>query len=220
MDMLTEYADLLVSGTLDTLFMVFAATFFSYLFGLPIGIFLVVTEDNHILPARNFNRVLGTIVNVARSVPFIILMIALIPFTRAVMGTAIGVRASVVPLVIGATPFVARLVEGSLKELNKGIIEAATSMGCSKFEIIYKVMIPESLPSLILGASLTTITLVGYSAMAGVLGGGGLGDIAIRYGFYRYETELMMVTIVLLVLIVQIIQVIGNRLSKRINRLN
>lgn len=220
MNILFEFSDVLLKGTVDTLFMVFAATIFAYVFGLPLGIALVVTEEHHILPAKNFNRILGTIVNVTRSVPFFILMIALIPFTRAVMGSAIGPRAAVVPLVIGAIPFIARLVEGSLKELNKGIIEAALSMGCSKFEIIWKVMIPESLPSLILGASLTTITLVGYSAMAGVIGGGGLGDIAIRYGFYRYETELMMITILLLVVIVQIIQMVGDRLSKHINRLN
>ncbi|QSX07523.1 ABC transporter permease [Alkalibacter rhizosphaerae] len=220
MDVIAEFGDILAKGTLDTLYMVFAATLIAYIFGLPLGIALVVTEDNHILPASHFNRALGTVVNVTRSVPFLILMIALIPFTRAIMGTAIGVNASIVPLVIGATPFVARLVEGSMKELNKGIIEAATSMGCSKFEIIYKVMIPESLPSLILGASLTTITLVGYSAMAGVIGGGGLGDIAIRYGYYRYESDLMVVTILLLIIIVQVIQGIGNRLSKRINRLN
>lgn len=220
MNWIAEFSDVLVKGTMDTLFMVFTATFFAYLFGLPLGIALVVTQDNHILPAKSFNRVLGTIVNVTRSIPFFILMIALIPFTRVVMGSAIGPRAAIVPLVIGAIPFVARLVEGSMKELSKGILEAAVSMGCSKFEIIVKVMIPESMPSLILGASLTTITLVGYSAMAGVIGGGGLGDIAIRYGFYRYETELMVVTIVLLILIVQIIQAVGDRLSKHINRLN
>ncbi|MBF7096028.1 methionine ABC transporter permease [Alkalibacter mobilis] len=220
MSLLTEFSDILIKGTLDSLYMIFASTFFSYLFGLPLGIALVVTGDNHIMPAKHVNRVLETVVNIVRSVPFIILIIAVMPFTRMVAGTSIGPKAAIVALVIGATPFVARLVESSLKEVDKGIIEAATSMGCSKFEIIYKVMVPESMPSLIMGASITTITLVGYSAMAGVLGGGGLGDIAIRYGYYRYEGELMVVTIILLVAIVQGIQVIGNKWSKKINHLN
>ncbi|SHF07123.1 methionine ABC transporter permease [Alkalibacter saccharofermentans] len=219
MEFLNEFGDILIKGTMETLYMTFASVFFAYLFGLPMGVALVVSDDNHIMPSKIVNRVLGTIVNITRSVPFIILLIAVIPFTRMVVGTAIGANAAIVPLVIGATPFVARMVESSLKELNKGIIEAAASMGCSNLEIIYKVMIPESMPSLVLGSSITTITLVGYSAMAGAIGAGGLGDLAIRYGYYRYESELMLVTIVVLVLIVQAIQFAGNHISKKINRL-
>jgi D-methionine transport system permease protein len=219
MEFINEFGGILIKGTMETLYMTFASVLISYLFGLPMGVLLVVTEDNHIMPSKTINRILGTIVNITRSVPFIILLIAAIPFTRMVVGTAIGSEAAVVPLVIGATPFVARMVESSLKELDKGIIEAAASMGCSNMEIIYKVMIPESMPSLTLGSSITTITLIGYSAMAGVIGAGGLGDLAIRYGYYRYESELMLVTIVILVVIVQAVQFAGNHVSKKINRL-
>ncbi|NTW71374.1 MAG: ABC transporter permease [Eubacteriaceae bacterium] len=220
MELLNEYGSILIKGTIDSLYMIFVSVFFSYLIGIPAGIALVVTDENGIMPAKTCYNILGTIVNIVRSVPFIILLIAVIPLTRLIVGTSIGVTASIVPLVIGAVPFVARMVESSLRELNKGIIEAAISMGCSNMQIITKVMIPESMPSLILGASITTITLVGYSAMAGAVGGGGLGDIAIRYGYYRYERDLMMVTIVLLVAIVQLIQITGNRISKKINKLN
>ena len=220
MDIITQNFDVLMQGTLETLYMVFVSTFLAYVFGLPLGIALVVTEPDGIMPSKQIANVLGTIVNITRSVPFIILLIAIIPFTRLVVGTTIGVNAAVVPLVVAAIPFVARLVESSLKELNQGIIEAAISMGCSNFQIIYKVMIPEAMPSLVLGSSITTITLVGYSAMAGAIGSGGLGDIAIRFGYYRYETGLMVVTIVLLVIIVQLIQFAGNRGSKRIDKRN
>ncbi|NDL67123.1 methionine ABC transporter permease [Anaerotalea alkaliphila] len=215
---LENYGAMLVQGTWDTLYMSFLSALFAYLMGLPLGVALAVTEPHHILPRPHVNRILNTVVNIVRSVPFIILLIAVIPFTRWLVGTSIGVTASIVPLVIGAVPFVARLVESSMKELRKGIIEAATAMGASPFQIIYKVMIPETMPSLVLGASITTITLIGYSAMAGAVGGGGLGDLAIRYGYYRYDTTLMMVTIVLLVLIVQGVQLAGTRLSKKINR--
>ncbi|HCX64527.1 MAG TPA: methionine ABC transporter permease [Eubacteriaceae bacterium] len=220
MDIITQNFDVLMQGTLETLYMVFVSTLLAYVFGLPLGIALVVTEPEGIMPSKQVAGVLGTIVNITRSVPFIILLIAIIPFTRLVVGTTIGVNAAVVPLVVAAIPFVARLVESSLKELNQGIIEAAISMGCSNFQIIYKVMIPEAMPSLVLGSSITTITLVGYSAMAGAIGSGGLGDIAIRFGYYRYETGLMVVTIVLLVIIVQLIQFAGNRGSKRIDKRN
>lgn len=215
-----EYVLFLGKGTLDTLYMTGLSTTFSYLFGLPLGIILVITEKRHILPNVRLNAVLGWIINITRSVPFIILLIAVIPFTRFVVGTSIGATASVVPLVIGATPFVARIVETSLKEIDRGIIEAAESMGASPWEIITKVLIPETLPSLILGVSITTITLIGYSAMAGAVGGGGLGDIAIRYGYHRYETNLMFITILLLVIIVQFVQSTGNFLSKKIDKKN
>ncbi|OPY68814.1 MAG: D-methionine transport system permease protein MetI [Syntrophorhabdaceae bacterium PtaU1.Bin034] len=213
-----EYCDLLGSGTLVTLYMTFLSTFLAYLFGMPLGIILVITDRQHVLPRHRLNSVLGGIVNVMRSIPFIILLIAVIPFTRLVVGTSIGPSASVVPLAIGAIPFVARMVEASVKEVDKGLIEAALAMGASPWQIISKVMVPEATPSLILGVSITIITLIGYSAMAGVVGGGGLGDIAIRYGYYRYQEDLMFLTIILLIIIVQMVQSAGNYLSRRIDK--
>jgi D-methionine transport system permease protein len=215
-----EYWDLLGSGTLVTLYMTFLSAFFAYLFGMPLGIILVITDRQHILPRNRLNSVLGGIVNVMRSIPFIILLIAVIPFTRLVVGTSIGPTASVVPLAIGAIPFVARMVEASVKEVDWGVIEAALAMGASPWHLIMKVLVPETLPSLILGMSITVITLIGYSAMAGVVGGGGLGDIAIRYGYYRYQEDLMFLTIVLLIIIVQMVQTAGNYLSRRIDKKN
>ena len=219
-DTLIQYIALLGKGTIDTLYMTFLATAFAYLFGLPLGVVLVITDKRHILPNPKLNAALGGIINITRSVPFIILLIAIIPFTRFVVGTSIGATASVVPLVVGATPFVARLVETALKEADWGTVEAAQSMGASPWEIIRKVMIPETMPSLILGFSITTITLIGYSAMAGAVGGGGLGDIAIRYGYYRYQKDLMILTILLLVLIVQVVQSTGSFLSRKIDKKN
>lgn len=216
----TQYIGLLGKGTIDTLYMTALATAFAYLFGLPLGVILVITDKKHILPNQKLNAILGGIINITRSVPFIILLIAIIPFTRFVVGTSIGATASVVPLVVGAIPFVARMVETALKEVDRGIIEAAQSMGASPWEIIRKVMIPETMPSLILGLSITTITLTGYSAMAGAVGGGGLGDIAIRYGYYRYQKDLMILTILLLVVIVQLVQSTGNFLSRKIDKKN
>lgn len=217
---IAEYISMLGKGMIDTLYMTVLATAFAYLFGLPLGVILVVTDKKHILPNQKVNSTLGWIINITRSVPFIILLIAIIPFTRFVVGTTIGATASVVPLVVGAIPFVARMVETSLKEVDRGTIEAAQSMGASPWEIIGKVMIPETMPSLILGLSITTITLIGYSAMAGAVGGGGLGDIAIRYGYYRYQKDLMILTILLLILIVQVVQSTGNFLSHKIDKKN
>ena len=218
--LIAEYLDILGYGTWDTLYMTFLSTFFAYLFGLPMGIILVITEDTHILPHERINAILGGVVNVTRSVPFIILLIAVIPLTRLVVGTSIGATASIVPLVIGAVPFVARMIETSMKDLDRGVIEAAQSMGASPWQIICKVMVPETLPSIILGVSITTITLIGYSAMAGVVGGGGLGDIAIRYGYHRYQTDLMFLTIILLIIIVQAVQSAGNYLSRQNDKKN
>jgi D-methionine transport system permease protein len=215
-----EYWDLLGGGTLVTLYMTFLSAFFAYLFGMPLGIILVITDRQHILPRSRLNAVLGGIVNVMRSIPFIILLIAVIPFTRIVVGTSIGPTASVVPLAIGAIPFVARMVEASVKEVDWGVVEAALAMGASPWQLITKVLVPETMPSLILGMSITVITLIGYSAMAGVVGGGGLGDIAIRYGYYRYQEDLMFLTIVLLIIIVQLIQSAGNYLSRKIDKKN
>lgn len=217
---MADYVSLLGKGMLDTLYMTILSTAFAYLFGLPLGIILVITGENHITPNKKLNVILGGIINITRSVPFIILLIAIIPFTRLIVGSTIGATASVVPLVIGAIPFVARMVETSLKDMEWGVIEAAQAMGTSPWRIITKVMVPETLPSLILGLSITTITLIGYSAMAGAVGGGGLGDIAIRYGYYRYKKELMFLTIILLIVIVQVIQSTGNFLSRKIDKKN
>lgn len=202
-------------GLLETIYMTFFSTLLAYVIGLPLGVLLVTSEENGILPMPVTNKVLNFIVNIVRSVPFLILLIAVIPFTRFVIGTTIGSTATVVPLVIAAAPFIARLVESSIKEVDKGVIEAAISMGSSPFQIICKVMIPEAVPSLIIGAAIATTTILGYSAMAGIVGGGGLGDIAIRFGYYRYQNDVMIVTVVLLVLVVQVSQEIGMKIAKK-----
>lgn len=206
--------ELIFKGALDTLYMTFLSTALAYLFGLPIGIALVVTDKNGITPVYVLNKTLGVIINLTRSVPFLILLIAVIPFTRFVVGKAIGTNATVVPLVIAAAPFIARLVESSLKEVDRGVIEAAQSIGASPMQIIYKVMLPEAKPSLIVGGAIAITTILSYSAMAGIVGGGGLGDIAIRYGYYRYQKGIMFVTVALLVIIVQVFQEAGMKIAK------
>ena len=206
--------ELIFKGTLDTLYMTFLSTALAYLFGLPIGIALVVTDKDGITPVYVLNKTLGVIINLTRSVPFLILLIAVIPFTRFVVGKAIGTNATVVPLVIAAAPFIARLVESSLKEVDRGVIEAAQSIGASPMQIIYKVMLPEAKPSLIVGGAIAITTILSYSAMAGIVGGGGLGDIAIRYGYYRYQKGIMFVTVALLVIIVQVFQEVGMKIAK------
>jgi len=205
-------------GILETLYMTFFSSFLAYLLGLPLGIILVVTDKNGIAPCAVLNKILGVIVNLVRSIPFVILMVALIPFTRALIGTTLGPNAVVVSLVIGSAPYIARLVESSLKEVDHGVIEAAQSMGASPIQIVFKVMIPEAMPSLIIGGAIAIITILGYSAMAGFVGGGGLGTIAINYGYHRYQTDIMIVTLILMVIIVQGIQEIGTRLMKRIDK--
>lgn len=206
---------MILNGLLETIYMTVLSTFASYVIGLPLGVLLVTSGEKGISPLPKVNNVLNVIVNIVRSVPFLILLVAVIPFTRFVIGTTIGSTATVVPLVIAAAPFIARLVESSIQEVDKGVVEAAVSMGCSPFQIISKVMIPEAVPSLIMGAAIATTTILSYSAMAGFVGGGGLGDIAIRYGYYRYENEIMIVTVVLLVIIVQVVQEIGTRIAKK-----
>lgn len=201
-------------GLVQTLIMTIVSTFFAYLIGLPLGVLLVVTAKGGIHPNEPVSKTLNIIVNLLRSVPFLILMIAIIPFTRLITGTSIGTAAAVVPLVVASFPFVARLVESSIHEVSPGVIEAAQSMGATDWQIIIKVMIPESVPSLILGSAIATTTILSYSAMAGVIGAGGLGDIAIRYGYYRYQNDLMFATVILLVAIVQVLQTIGNRFAK------
>lgn len=208
--------DKVVLATWETIYMVVLATAFSYVLGLPLAIILVITDKGHILENQGLNRALGGIVNAARSIPFIIFLILLIPLTRLIIGTSIGTVASIVPLTLAAVPFVARLVETSLKEVNRGLIEAALSMGANTWQIIRKVLIPEAFPSILLGVAITTINLVGYSAMAGIVGGGGLGTLAYYYGYQRYQTGIMWVTVILLIILVQLVQMLGDKLSNSI----
>lgn len=210
---------LLWQATGETLYMVGIAVVLAELVGLPLGIILVTTERGHILESPALNRVLATVINIGRSVPFIILMVAIIPFTRKVVGTSIGTTAAMVPLTVAAIPFVARLVETALKEVDGGVVEAALAIGASPFQIIWKVLIPEALPSLVLGLTITAVNLIGYSAMAGAVGGGGLGDLAVRYGYQRFRTDIMLLTVIILIVLVQAMQMLGdwaaNRLSKK-----
>ncbi|MDD2220677.1 MAG: ABC transporter permease [Clostridia bacterium] len=206
---------LLGLGLWETIYMTVLSTLFAYIIGLPMGVVLVTSDKDGILPMPKTNKVLNIVVNLVRSVPFLILLVAVIPFTRLVVGKAYGCNATIVPLVIAAAPFVARLVESSLREIDKGMIEASLSMGAGPWQIIRKVLLPEAKPSLILGAAIATTTILGYSAMAGFVGGGGLGTIAINYGYYRYQTGIMLITVVLLVVVVQIFQEIGDRLAVR-----
>ncbi len=205
-------------GILETLYMTFFSSFVAYLLGLPLGLLLVVTDKDGIKPSVRINRVLGIIVNLIRSVPFVILLVALMSVTRFIVGTTLGPSAVIPSLIIGSAPYIARIVESSLKEVDKGVIEAAQSMGATPFQIIYKVLLPEAKPSLIIGGAIAITTILGYTALAGFVGGGGLGDIAIRYGYYRYESDMMMVALILMVLIVQAIQEIGNRWMRRTDK--
>lgn len=206
--------EMLGVGIMETLFMTFASSFLSYLIGIPLGIILVVTDKEGICPVPTVQKVLGLVINLLRSVPFIILLIMVIPLTRFLVGTTLGAKAVVPPLVIAAAPYVARMVESSFKEVDAGVIEAAKSMGASTSQIIWKVLLPEAKPSLLVGAAISVTTILGYSAMAGFVGGGGLGAIAINYGYYRYQTDMMLITVAILVIIVQIIQETGMRMSR------
>ena len=213
-----EMVDLLLQSFWETCYMVFSSTLLSTLIGLPLGIILTVTRKGHILPNPAINQVLGVIVNATRSTPFIILMVAIIPLTRAIVGTSIGTTAAIVPLTISAAPFIARIIEGNLLEINPGIIEAAQSMGASPMQIITKVLIPEAMHSIVLGVTLAIVSLIGYSAMAGTLGGGGLGDLAIRYGYQRFQMDVMIATVIVLIFMVQVMQSLGDHLSKKLNK--
>ena len=205
---------MLIKGIGETLYMVFLSSALSYVIGIPLGIALVVTDKDGIRPVPLFNKVLGLVINVLRSIPFIILLIMVIPITKKIVGTTLGAKAVIPPLVIAAAPYVARVVESSFKEVDAGVIEAAKSMGASTMQIVWKVLLPEAKPSLLVGAALSVTTILSYSAMSGFVGGGGLGDIAIKYGYYRYQTEMMFVTVAILVIIVQIIQEAGMKLSR------
>ena len=209
---------LLITGTLDTLQMTVISTIMAMIIGIPLGVVLVVTSNGHILENAALNKILGAIVNATRSIPFIILMVAIIPFTRMVVGTSIGTTAACVPLTLAAIPFLARLVETSIKDIQFGVIEAAQSMGASPFQIIRKVLLPEALPTIIDNVTVLIVNLIGYSAMAGAIGGGGLGDIAIRYGYQRFQGDIMLATIIILIIMVQVIQMIGDGLSKAMNK--
>ncbi len=215
--MLDSTVLLLLKGLRETLFMTFISGFFGFIIGLPVGIFLYLTKEGQLLENKLYNRVLTVLVNVFRSIPFIILIVWMIPFTRVLVGTSIGVMAALVPLSIGAAPFIARLVENSLLEVPNGLVEATRSMGARPLQIITKVLLPEALPSLINNVTITLITLVGYSAMGGAVGAGGLGQIGYQYGYIGYDTFIMNTVLVLLVVLVFIIQFTGDRLSKRFN---
>lgn len=207
--------DLLLKGTWETIVMTFVSGFFGFLIGLPTGVLLFLTRKNQILEQSVLNRILSVLVNIFRSIPFIILIVWMIPFTRAIVGTSIGVSAALVPLSIGAAPFIARLVENSLLGLPSGLIEAARALGATPFQIVYKVLLPEALPSLINAAAITLITLVGYSAMGGAVGAGGLGQVGYQYGYIGYDAVTMNSVLALLVVLVFLIQFAGDALSKR-----
>ncbi|MDO4788563.1 MAG: methionine ABC transporter permease [Johnsonella sp.] len=205
-------------GLGETLFMTFLSSLLAYLIGIPLGILLVVTDQNGIKPHRALNTVLGIGINLLRSVPFIILLISVLPLTKIIVRTTLGPRAVIPPLVIAAFPYIARMVESSLKEVDAGVIEAAKSMGASAPQIIFKVLLPESKPSLFIGAAISVTTILGYSAMAGFVGGGGLGTIAINYGYYRYNVQMMAIAVAILVIIVQLIQESGMRIAKALDK--
>lgn len=214
--MINTYELLIATG--ETLYMVFVSGLIGALIGIPLGIILATTDKNSLLENLTLHRILAGIVNATRSIPFIILLIAIIPFTRWVTGTSIGTTAAIVPLTIGAIPFIARLVEGSINELPFGLIETGQAMGGSSSQIILNILVPEALPSIINGITVTLISLVAYSAMAGAVGGGGLGDLAIRYGYQRFDIQVMIVTIIILILLVQMIQYLGDSVANRLGR--
>lgn len=207
--------DAIITGIGETFVMTFFASLFSYLIGMPLGVLLYSTSKGRLLENRPVNFAIGAIVNVARSLPFLILLVLLIPFTRFVVGSSIGTKAAIVPLTIGAIPIVARMVEASLNEVNPGIIEAATSMGASPLYTILHFIIPEATPSLLQGGAINVATVLGYSAMAGVIGGGGLGAIALQYGYYRYQKDVLWTTVALLIIMVMLIQELGIFMSKK-----
>lgn len=215
--------DLLVimgQGTIETLYMTLVSTVMAYVVGMPLGLALVATDKDGIFPMPIINRILGMIINIFRSIPFLILLIFIMPVTKVIVGTVIGSKATIVPLVVAAAPFIARLVESSLKEVDRGVVEAAESMGASPFDIVFKVLLPEAKPSLLIGSAIAVTTILGYSAMAGAVGGGGLGAIAINYGYYRYQKDIMFITVILLVVIVQVLQEFGMKIAKTCDKRN
>lgn len=213
-----ELLNSLWTATVETFYMVSISALLAAVFGLPLGLLLVITSPESFLANATVHRVLGAVVNAGRSLPFIILLVAIIPLTRIIVGTTIGSTAALVPLTLSAIPFFARVAETSLLEVDRGLIEAAESMGCNYWQIISKVLIPEALPSLVLGFTIMVISLIGYSAMAGAIGGGGLGDLAIRYGYQRFDTKVMLLTVVLLIVLVQAVQFLGDSLAQQLRK--
>ncbi|MGO1368578.1 MAG: methionine ABC transporter permease [Senegalia sp. (in: firmicutes)] len=208
-----EIIDLIYDPILETLFMVSLSTIFGFILGFPIGIILFITGKNGLLESLKINNILDFLVNIGRSFPFIILMLILSPLSKLIVGTSIGNTATIVPLSIAAAPFVARIVESALKEVNYGVIEASLSMGATTMQIIFKVLIPEALPSLVLGMTLTIINLIGYSAIAGAIGAGGLGYLAIRYGYYGFDLQVMFIAVIAIIILVQVVQSLGNKIA-------
>lgn len=216
----SEINAMILKGIGETLYMTLASTALGYLFGLPLGITLSVTDKEGLVPNKAVYKVLDVIVNITRSIPFLILLILLIPFTRLIIGKSTGSTATVIPLVVAAVPFIARMVESSINEVDKGVIEAARSMGAGTMRIILKVLLVEARTSLVTGSTIAIGTILGYSAMAGTVGGGGLGDIAVRYGYYRYQSDIMIATVILLIILVQIFQTMGMFVAAKINKRN
>lgn len=209
--------NMLWPALLETLYMVGGSALIGNAVGIPLGVLVVVTAPDHILPNRWVHRLTGVVVNIGRSIPFIILMVSIIPFTRWLVGTSIGTSAAVVPLSVAAIPYIARLVETALNEVDPGVIQAAQSMGATPWQLVVKVLLPESLPALVLGVTITSVSLVSYSAMAGAIGAGGLGDLAIRYGYQRFRGDVMLQTVIVLVVLVQLIQNVGNYIARKVD---
>ncbi len=216
--MTPELIRLIIDATLDTLTMVAVAGGLGALFGLPLGIFLATSKRGELFAAPLVNAGLGFVVNVTRSTPFIILVVAIVPFTRLIAGTSIGTGAAIVPLTVAATPFIARIVEGAIREVDQGLVEAARAMGATPLQIVAKVLVPEALPAITLGLTLAAVSLLGFSAMVGAVGGGGLGDLGIRYGYQRFMPEVMAVVVAVLVILVQSVQTAGDALARRLNK--
>lgn len=213
-----QLIDLLLTGTIDTLLMVGVSAIVAFLIGLPLAVILVNTSEQGIYPSKKINHALGTVINITRSVPFLILMVALIPLTRWIVGTSYGVWAAVVPLTLAATPFFARIAEVSLREVDQGLIEAAQAMGCNRKQIVWHVLLPEALPGIVAGFTVTIVTMINSSAIAGAIGAGGLGDIAYRYGYQRFDMQMMFAVIVVLVVLVMIVQAFGDSLASQLDK--
>ncbi|RXT53740.1 DL-methionine transporter permease subunit [Bosea sp. Tri-44] len=213
-----ELIRLIVEATGDTLLMVAIAAGLGTALGLPLGVFLATSKKGELFAAPAVNAVLGALVNATRSTPFIILVVAIIPFTRLIAGTSIGTFAATVPLTVAATPFIARLIEGAIREVDQGLVEAARSMGASPLQIVRKVLVPEALPAIVLGLTLALVSLLGFSAMVGAVGGGGLGDLGIRYGYQRFMPDVMAIVVAVLIVLVQTVQSVGDRLSRHLNK--
>lgn len=213
-----ELIRLIVEATGDTLLMVAIAAGLGTALGLPLGVFLATSKKGELFAAPLVNAVLGAMVNATRSTPFIILVVAIIPFTRLIAGTSIGTFAATVPLTVAATPFIARLIEGAIREVDQGLVEAARSMGATPLQIVRKVLVPEALPAIVLGLTLALVSLLGFSAMVGAVGGGGLGDLGIRYGYQRFMPDVMAIVVAVLIILVQTVQSVGDRLSRRLNK--